>query len=364
MGEYESEPHEKIMISSYLLLAYWLKGDSEGAFVERNRLVGRLKQYTDGLSEKDRAALDVPFARYLAAVMYEIEGRADDARIEYDAIAKVMPDAVPEVLDPNLERARRLRRGRPGAGRRVSTEIRGYLQKDGGNLVGFFNLPGGSAPQMFFLPGFGDLSLDKPGVLFTFAFPRCMKQPRTVAALQARDRRRRGGRDEAARQSREYGVHRLREGPRRDAPQGGLQDVSQDGGPDEAREGGRREGRRDQRSRQGARRRRSRRHALVADASRRNRVLQNGMPARRAYDPDQIFRGASELVGASKTIELSTRADSKSIIFTPGFEPLSPARPYRGGFPRSAAAFGASVSFNLTILSSVSRVRTVSPCVE
>jgi hypothetical protein len=178
-GEYQPEPHEKIMISSYLLLSYWLKGDREGAFVERNRLVGRLKQYTEGLSEKDRAALDVPFAHYLAAVMYEIEGREDDARIEYNALAKVMPDAVPEVLDPNLrELVVFTEVGRAPV--LVSTEIRGYLQKDGGNLVGFFTLPGGSGPQMFFLPGFGDMSLDKAGVLFTFAFPHCVKQQRIV----------------------------------------------------------------------------------------------------------------------------------------------------------------------------------------
>jgi tetratricopeptide (TPR) repeat protein len=180
MGEYQPDPHEKIMISSYLLLAYWLKGDREGAFVERNRLVARLKQYTGGLSDKDRAALDVPFARYLAAVIYEIEGREDDARIEYEALGRIMPEAVPAVFDPNLgEIVVFTEVGRAPV--LVSTEIRGYLQKDGGNLVGFFNLPGSSGPQMFFLPGFNDLSLDKSGVLFTFAYPRCVKQRQPVA---------------------------------------------------------------------------------------------------------------------------------------------------------------------------------------
>jgi hypothetical protein len=179
MGEYESEPHEKIMISSYLLLAYWLKGDRDGAFIERNRLVGRLKQHTDGLSDKDRASLDVPFARYLAAMLYEIEGRADDARIEYEAINRLMPGTAPETVDPNLrELVVFAEIGRAPV--KVSTEIRGYLQKDGPNIVGFFNLPGATAPQMFFLPGFGDLSLENSGVLFTFAFPRCVRQERVV----------------------------------------------------------------------------------------------------------------------------------------------------------------------------------------
>ena len=147
--------------------------------MERNRLVGRLEQYTDGLSEKNRAALDVPFARYLAAVMYEIEGRADDARIEYEAIARVMPEAVPAVARPDTRGAVvSAEIGRAPV--KVSTEIRGYLQKDAGGLMGFFYLPGDSAPQMFALGELGDLALDKPGVLFTFAFPRCIKQERIV----------------------------------------------------------------------------------------------------------------------------------------------------------------------------------------
>lgn len=179
MGEYQSEPHEKIMISSYLLLAYWFKGDREGAFVERNRLVERLKQYTDGLSEKDRASLDVPFARYLAALMYEIEGRDDDARIEYNALVQLAPGAAPPAVDPKLRELIVFTEiGRAPV--LVSTEIRGYLQKDGGSLVGFFNLPGSEAPQMFMLPGLDDLKLDESGVLFTFAFPQCVKQPRIV----------------------------------------------------------------------------------------------------------------------------------------------------------------------------------------
>ena len=179
MSEYQPEAHEKIMISSYLLLAYWLKGDREGAFVERNRLVGRLKQYTDGLSEGDRAALDVPFARYLAALMYEVEGRGDDARIEYEALGSVSPQAVPPVIDPNLaELVVFTEVGRAPV--KVSTEIRGYLQKDGGALVGFFYLPGSTEPQTFALADLSDLKLDKPGVLFTFAFPQCIKQRRAV----------------------------------------------------------------------------------------------------------------------------------------------------------------------------------------
>jgi len=179
MSEYQPEAHEKIMISTYLLLAYWLEGDREGAFVERNRLVERLDRYTKGLSAEDLMALDVPFARYVAALMYEVEGRADDARIEYEALRLVSPEAAPPVIDPSLRELIVFTEvGRAPV--KVSTEIRGYLQKDGGALLGFFYLPGSTEPQAFALAGLNSLTLDKPGVLFTFAFPQCIKQRRTA----------------------------------------------------------------------------------------------------------------------------------------------------------------------------------------
>jgi tetratricopeptide (TPR) repeat protein len=177
MGEYQPDSHEKIMINAYLCLAYWMKGDRAGAFVERNRIVERLGRYLGDLSEEDRAALDVPFARYLAAVMYEIEGLADDARIEYEAIARSRPEFEPPVIAPEspelivfaeIARAPVL----------VSTEIRGYLQKESGGLVGFFYLPGVEGPQIFSMAGLGYVDLKRPGVLFTFAFPRLVEQPR------------------------------------------------------------------------------------------------------------------------------------------------------------------------------------------
>jgi hypothetical protein len=177
MGEYQPDAHEKIMINAYLCLAYWMKGDPAGAFVERNRLVERLGRYLGDLSEEDRAALEVPFARYLAAVMYEIEGLADDARIEYEAIARARPGFEPPVISPaspelivfaEVARAPVL----------VSTEIRGYLQKEGGALAGFFYLPGVEGPRIFSMAGLGYVDLKRPGVLFTFAFPRLVKQPR------------------------------------------------------------------------------------------------------------------------------------------------------------------------------------------
>lgn len=80
--EYEAEMHEKLMISPYLIIAYLSKGDFNGAIVERNRTITKIHQY---IQEKpdERAYLENPFARYLTAIMYEMEEKKDDAKIEY-----------------------------------------------------------------------------------------------------------------------------------------------------------------------------------------------------------------------------------------------------------------------------------------
>lgn len=79
--EYEPEIHEKLMIPAYLVLAYLGKGDFDGARVERNKTINKIHQYIE--EKPERAYLENPFARFLSAVVYEMEGKYDDARIEY-----------------------------------------------------------------------------------------------------------------------------------------------------------------------------------------------------------------------------------------------------------------------------------------
>ncbi len=79
--EYEPEMHEKLMIPPYLVLAYLGKGDFDGARVERNKTISRIHQYIE--ENPERAYLENPFARFLSAVVYEMEGKHDDAKIEY-----------------------------------------------------------------------------------------------------------------------------------------------------------------------------------------------------------------------------------------------------------------------------------------
>jgi len=80
--EYEAETHEKLMISPYLVLAYLSKGDFNGAIVERNRTITKINQYIEEKPD-ERAYLENPLARYLTAIMYEMEDKNDDAKIEY-----------------------------------------------------------------------------------------------------------------------------------------------------------------------------------------------------------------------------------------------------------------------------------------
>ena len=80
--EYEAEMHEKIMISPYLALAYLEKRDLAGAIVERNRTINKINQYVEA-DPGGRGYLENPFARLVSAIIYEMENKRDDAKIEY-----------------------------------------------------------------------------------------------------------------------------------------------------------------------------------------------------------------------------------------------------------------------------------------
>jgi tetratricopeptide (TPR) repeat protein len=178
-GEYQPENHEKILISSYLLLAYWMQGDREGAFVERNRIIRKLGMYVNGLSEEDRDKLDLPFARYLAGLLYEAQGMEDDARIEYGGVGRLRPEAAPPAILPRAtEMVVFVDLGRGPV--KVSREIRGYFQRNGGFLQGVFLLPDIGDPLIFNMGTGHGFSPDRLGVLFTFAFPQLERQERFI----------------------------------------------------------------------------------------------------------------------------------------------------------------------------------------
>lgn len=104
-AEYEAQPLEKIMISPYLALAYWAKGDFQGARVERNRTIVKVNQYIEDKG-KETEYLENPFARYLSAIIYENESKFQDAVIEYRKIKSVTP-GLASVMDQELNRLKK-----------------------------------------------------------------------------------------------------------------------------------------------------------------------------------------------------------------------------------------------------------------
>jgi hypothetical protein len=149
----------------------------QGARVERNRVVRRLGEYLGTIRDEDLLPLEVPFARYLAAVMYENEGRLDDARIEYSRVEDIYPEAVPWSPNSHLTEIVVLTElGRAPV--KVSREIRGYFQKVNGETFGYFNLPGYPGQQVYPVTSSLLGGTEKFGTVFTFAFPEYVRLQR------------------------------------------------------------------------------------------------------------------------------------------------------------------------------------------
>lgn len=89
LKNYQAEVYEQLMINPYIALCYLGKGDIDEAIVERNRSLVRINQY---LESNSLTQFENPFARYLVAVLYEMEGNKDDAIIEYKKIINHFPN--------------------------------------------------------------------------------------------------------------------------------------------------------------------------------------------------------------------------------------------------------------------------------
>ncbi len=83
--DYKGEDFEKVLINVYLAMNYALKGDSEDALVEARRVNHKIGLM---VSEGKKKYKENAFAQYVSAVLYEANGDFDDARIEYEKVAK------------------------------------------------------------------------------------------------------------------------------------------------------------------------------------------------------------------------------------------------------------------------------------
>lgn len=105
MIQYKGESYEKFLISTMNAINYLMMGDYDGGLVEARRINEKIsKMKMDG-----REAYELsPFARYLAALMWDSEKKYDDAYIEYEGSYKL--DKNNPFLPADLVRSSKLAR--------------------------------------------------------------------------------------------------------------------------------------------------------------------------------------------------------------------------------------------------------------
>ncbi|MBI2384903.1 MAG: hypothetical protein HYV14_02700 [Elusimicrobia bacterium] len=104
--EYAGERFERAMVNAYRALNFTFLGDLEGALVEVRKLSRLLQEYADVYNGRKTAYKDDAFGQFLASLLYEDDGRLDDARIAreksraaYKAYAAAYGTATPS-LEP------------------------------------------------------------------------------------------------------------------------------------------------------------------------------------------------------------------------------------------------------------------------
>lgn len=83
--DYRPPPFEVPLINSYSALAFVLKGDWAGAFVEARRANLRMDQMRIYLEESGYRVSN-PFGSYLSGVLYEMQGELDEAYLDYKEV--------------------------------------------------------------------------------------------------------------------------------------------------------------------------------------------------------------------------------------------------------------------------------------
>lgn len=105
MVQYKGESYEKFLINTLNAINYLMMGDYDGGLVEARRINDKIsKMKMDGRDPYEQS----PFARYLAALMWESERKFDDAYLEYEGSYKI--DKSNPFLPADLIRSSRLAR--------------------------------------------------------------------------------------------------------------------------------------------------------------------------------------------------------------------------------------------------------------
>jgi len=105
MVQYKGESYEKFLINTMNALNYVMLGEYDDAMVEARRINDKLsKMKMDGREPYELS----PFARYLAAMLWEAQRKYDDAYIEYEGAYKL--DGANPLLPADLIRSSKLAR--------------------------------------------------------------------------------------------------------------------------------------------------------------------------------------------------------------------------------------------------------------
>lgn len=90
--EYAGERFERALVNAYRALNYTFLNKREDALVEVRKLSRLLQEYADVYGIKNTAYKDDAFAQFLASLLYEDDGRLDDARIAREKSRKAYQD--------------------------------------------------------------------------------------------------------------------------------------------------------------------------------------------------------------------------------------------------------------------------------
>ncbi len=147
MVQYKGESYEKFLINTMNAINYLMMGQYDDALVEARRIndkISRMKM--DGREPYELS----PFARYLAALLWEAEKKYDDAYIEYEGSYKL--DGSNPLLPEDLIRSAKLAR-RPDAQKKWKSEFPkivedpAWYDKNKGELIVIFQQGWGPEKQ-------------------------------------------------------------------------------------------------------------------------------------------------------------------------------------------------------------------------
>ncbi|MBM3986775.1 MAG: hypothetical protein FJ294_02320 [Planctomycetes bacterium] len=172
--DYQGEGYERVQVHNALALTYLARGSLDGVYVETRR-ANKLLETEEGLYQKKYAAGG--FGHLLSAVSYELQGRYDEAYIDYRRMAE---------KELGLELAGR-------ALVRIATRLR--YDDELPRLVERFGEPSKlpqDAASIVVLGGLGlgpykvenTLALMTPSGLAQFSVPRFVPRPQLVSTLE------------------------------------------------------------------------------------------------------------------------------------------------------------------------------------